>query len=241
MTFCVECGATVRTVQGLCPDCFMERHVLISPPENIDVVRCSQCSKIQIGKTWVETEDPFPLSSADNSRWGFRSILGGVWIDNLRVFQQLLPERVDVTAMADVYIQTRQPESALRHLLQVAGSYDDPAMLLRVIKKIMAIDETWPQAGAFEALLSRKDACLKAVRTMDEAVARRFLQALMSRFASDRARAGEIRPLLDVFAEKLGKEPRFSFYVFMGLAFSQAGNPSAAGDYFRRADRKSVV
>jgi len=56
MSFCVECGATVQTIQGLCPDCFLKRHVLIETPATMDVVKCSHCSKLQIGKAWVETD-----------------------------------------------------------------------------------------------------------------------------------------------------------------------------------------
>ena len=56
MSFCVECGATVKTISGLCPKCYMERHELISPPDALDVVKCVQCSKMQIGRAWVETD-----------------------------------------------------------------------------------------------------------------------------------------------------------------------------------------
>jgi nonsense-mediated mRNA decay protein 3 len=56
MSFCVECGATVKTIQGLCPNCFLKRHELIEPPATMDVVKCVQCSKLQVGKAWVETD-----------------------------------------------------------------------------------------------------------------------------------------------------------------------------------------
>jgi len=56
MSFCVECGATVKTIQGLCPNCFLKHHELIEPPASIDVVKCTQCSKLQVGKAWVATD-----------------------------------------------------------------------------------------------------------------------------------------------------------------------------------------
>ena len=56
MSFCVECGATVKTFQGLCPKCFAEHRRLIEPPETIDVVRCSGCDRLRVDKSWVKSD-----------------------------------------------------------------------------------------------------------------------------------------------------------------------------------------
>ena len=44
----------MRTYQGLCPKCYAERRRPISPPEFLDLVRCSTCSRMLIGKRWVK-------------------------------------------------------------------------------------------------------------------------------------------------------------------------------------------
>ncbi len=56
MSFCVECGVTVKTFQGLCSKCFAERRRLIEPPETIDVIRCSGCDRLRVGKSWVKSD-----------------------------------------------------------------------------------------------------------------------------------------------------------------------------------------
>lgn len=63
MSFCVECGATVRTYKGLCPKCFAEKHRLLEPPPSIDLVRCTTCSKLLIGKSWTNDniDEAIPL------------------------------------------------------------------------------------------------------------------------------------------------------------------------------------
>lgn len=56
MSFCVGCGATIRTFKGLCPRCFAEKHRLIEPPATIDLVRCTACSRLLIGKSWIKND-----------------------------------------------------------------------------------------------------------------------------------------------------------------------------------------
>jgi nonsense-mediated mRNA decay protein 3 len=62
MAFCVECGTDGATLEGLCAKDFVKRHVLVRPPETIDVARCAHCGKLELPHGWVAAaiEDAIP-------------------------------------------------------------------------------------------------------------------------------------------------------------------------------------
>ncbi len=51
--FCVVCGRTdVPLEEGVCPDCFAARHVLVDAPGRPTVVLCPTCGARKVGEHW---------------------------------------------------------------------------------------------------------------------------------------------------------------------------------------------
>jgi len=64
--FCVVCGRTGRPlVDGVCADCAADRTVLVSVPEQVEVVLCPQCGARWSRGQWVHAGAPAVLSSDD--------------------------------------------------------------------------------------------------------------------------------------------------------------------------------
>ncbi len=54
--FCPQCGKTgVKLFNGLCRSCFIEKTSLISVPDEMDVIICTQCGSIQKKGRWMDS------------------------------------------------------------------------------------------------------------------------------------------------------------------------------------------
>lgn len=51
-TFCVECGRVGPTYGGLCQEDYAERHILLTPPETVDLPECVHCQKLLTPRGW---------------------------------------------------------------------------------------------------------------------------------------------------------------------------------------------
>jgi nonsense-mediated mRNA decay protein 3 len=64
--FCVLCGRTGLPLEnGVCADCFADRHALVTAPPHVEVVICPQCGARQVGRHW-ERRGESPLLGADD-------------------------------------------------------------------------------------------------------------------------------------------------------------------------------
>lgn len=56
--FCPRCGEETRGLgsRGLCSDCYLGEHTLLSLPDEIDAERCRHCGRVKIGMDWVDAE-----------------------------------------------------------------------------------------------------------------------------------------------------------------------------------------
>ncbi len=55
---CVECGSEVESLRdGLCEECFVEKHVDADIEDPIEIEVCSKCGSIRKGKKWLKRPD----------------------------------------------------------------------------------------------------------------------------------------------------------------------------------------
>ncbi len=55
---CVECGSEVGSLRdGLCEECFVEKHVDVDIEDPIEIEVCSKCGSIRKGKNWLKRPD----------------------------------------------------------------------------------------------------------------------------------------------------------------------------------------
>ncbi|MEF8873358.1 MAG: NMD3-related protein [Candidatus Thermoplasmatota archaeon] len=55
---CVECGSEAEELKdGLCPDCYVEKHVDADIEDPIEIEICSKCGSIKKGEKWLERPD----------------------------------------------------------------------------------------------------------------------------------------------------------------------------------------
>src|SRR2546425_6234778 len=59
--FCVECGAEGPTYQGLCARCFPKKHPVVSPPDLLDLERCTSCGSFRVGSGWSKVDRELAL------------------------------------------------------------------------------------------------------------------------------------------------------------------------------------
>lgn len=65
--FCVVCGrADVPVVDGVCADCYAERHPLVEAPGRPTVVLCPTCGARKVGEHWERTGASPTLLSAED-------------------------------------------------------------------------------------------------------------------------------------------------------------------------------
>ena len=64
--FCVVCGRTDRPLsEGICPDCYAERHPLVSAPPRASVTLCPTCGARLRGNHWERRGTPLALDADD--------------------------------------------------------------------------------------------------------------------------------------------------------------------------------
>ncbi|MFP3872518.1 MAG: 60S ribosomal export protein NMD3 [Candidatus Aenigmatarchaeota archaeon] len=55
---CVECGAEAEELRdGLCPECYVEKHADVDVEDPIEIDICSKCGSVRKGKKWIERPD----------------------------------------------------------------------------------------------------------------------------------------------------------------------------------------
>lgn len=53
--FCVECGKEGEIYDGLCAECFLVKRQFIDLPKTLDIVVCSECFAVKMGKIWNDS------------------------------------------------------------------------------------------------------------------------------------------------------------------------------------------
>jgi nonsense-mediated mRNA decay protein 3 len=68
--FCVACGKETAPLSdhGLCRDCFLERHAVVTLPEKVDVEVCVHCGSRKIGERWSVRPPGRPADERDRAR-----------------------------------------------------------------------------------------------------------------------------------------------------------------------------
>lgn len=95
--FCVKCGveesSDIYIIDGLCPKCFIEVHVLSKKIENIKIRYCSKCGAILHYNKWINVDE--------NS---FRDIAKGIVLNNLNFGEKvrIVDIVMDLTPYEDI-------------------------------------------------------------------------------------------------------------------------------------------
>ncbi|MFH0920019.1 MAG: protein kinase [Fibrobacterota bacterium] len=185
-------------------------------------------------RTINEGEDYFPLNSMDYSRWGFRSITGSLRIRNLRVYKQRLPERLDVTQLANERINRGEVAQAGRDLLGVFEEYDSPEIVSLALRKILMIARN--DTGFTDAMRLARERPLidKIFRSAAPALRDDYMRWAVSLFRNP-ACTGEFDYVIERFTAALDADARFSLYVYLGLSFNTPATRERSRAFFLRA------
>jgi hypothetical protein len=193
------------------------------------------CRAVAAGRDTLVCEDVFSLTSNPrNSRWGFRSIVGRLSIDNLRVYAQTLPERIEVTRMADILVSQGAFGQAQDHLQSVITDYRNPALINSALRKIMAMAEMSQDRGLYLRLLEDPKAYGKIMAVADGHAMEQFLKNAI-RSARPGPRLGVLDKALRGYADRFTPEVRFRYYVYLGLAFYRNGTRDLARRFLQDA------
>jgi tetratricopeptide (TPR) repeat protein len=184
-----------------------------------------------------EVRDAFPLNGLDNSRWGFWSLVGKLGIDNVKVYRQVLPQRVDITRMVDVYIEQKEYDRALEQLIEMIGNYQDRELLILMVKKILAIGQFVPEFDLYSGLLARPGLADKVLSVQDSALADQFMERAVNVIAEKGGEADlrNLDSLIGKFGASLRENERFDYYVYLGIALRKARDASYSRKYFAQA------
>ncbi len=53
---CPRCGReTSIVIEGLCPQCYVDTHEVVSMPSRVEIDICKYCGRVRLGNKWVET------------------------------------------------------------------------------------------------------------------------------------------------------------------------------------------
>jgi tetratricopeptide (TPR) repeat protein len=160
--------------------------------------------------------------------------VGRIEIDNLKVYRQILPERVEITGLADALAENQAYEPAFLHLMEVINNYSDPPLIMKALKKIMAISNIAPEVKAYGRLLARRPMVDKIFLALPPEALKHFAeQAFFALSAA--ADWTDINVLAAKFAAPLSPDQRFRFDVYAGLFLENAGMPDLAREYFKKA------
>jgi tetratricopeptide (TPR) repeat protein len=174
----------------------------------------------------------FAFNELENPIWGFREYQGRLYIDNLKVYRQMLPQLVDITRIAEVMVQGGDTAGALSHLLTVARNYEDRELVEKAVSKIMNIGSIGQRGKVYKAVLSDDELMDKLFFKINKGLGNDFLKEAFNYLA---LQEGALTKAVEKYAKSLGPDDAFSFYVYLGLLFNSKGDIEAAKSAFSRA------
>jgi serine/threonine protein kinase len=187
----------------------------------------------------LEAWDFHLFSGTENNRWAFQCVSGRVFFDNLRVFRQILPLRMDVTRQADIYVEHGDYAKAARALYDIIENYNDSLTLQRALCQILNLRFQKKYTAAADPLLGLDSTAFKHLvdrifRIGDIRIKRLFFLVLYNK-VEESGRFGFFRTAAQSFANTLDTHDRFLLYVFLGLMMRDQGRIEQANEYFRSA------
>jgi serine/threonine protein kinase/lipopolysaccharide biosynthesis regulator YciM len=122
-------------------------HVMLDSADRIaesrkyHIVMESEDEKIRLkvnGKIYMEVTDFFPYSPNENYIWGFFGYgPGSVLHDNLKVYRQLLPEKISVMKIGDLYYNNGMYEKAENFFKNLVDNYENPEIARTARRKLL--------------------------------------------------------------------------------------------------------
>lgn len=194
------------------------------------------CMAVIAGRDTLACEDVFSLTSnPGNGWWGFRSIVGRLWIDNLKVYSQVLPAHVSVTRIADILAAQGAFGQAKEQLRSVIRDYNDPELLNQALRKIMALGEMSRDSSVYFDLLKDPSARKKITDRADPFVMKQLLRCAISTPGRGPDRLEVLNAAISEYAARMDPEARFQYWVYMGLAFNNGKTALFARRYWQEA------
>jgi serine/threonine protein kinase len=193
-----------------------------------------RCSAAINGKEYMTVQDMFPISEIGNSIWAFKSVVGSLYIDNIKVYRQVLAQRIEVTRLADIFIGEKKYERAFEQLVEIAGNYTDPDILNRVVQKLIALQKIMPDLNVFGRLHSEQALLERLPLYTDESMAYEFLERLFALYKRPECLKAFLFSV-NCMEQRLDPEKQFELYAFIGMGLKKAGLDSLADSYLARA------
>ncbi|MFH1761433.1 MAG: serine/threonine-protein kinase, partial [bacterium] len=107
------------------------------------VIQCEndKLSFMLNGEKYAEGYDLFPYNPNENFIWGFYGIenRGDVFYDNVRVYKQLLPEKISVTCIGDIYYNRQMYGEAEHFFRDIMRNYASGNIKKQACRKIFAL------------------------------------------------------------------------------------------------------
>jgi serine/threonine protein kinase len=175
----------------------------------------------------VVFEDYIPLVSPENDMWGFRVYRGKMLVDNLRLYQQTFPQKLDVSSIPDILFNRYDFQGALDHIVATTVNYDDSRIVSRCVGKALSMKYVDPGLYPASRLLEIAGALFPKI---DQATRENILE--------DGSRECLAQNNVPLFLGAASQHARyleggdlFNFYVYLCLLFRNFGFHEEAQTY----------
>jgi tetratricopeptide (TPR) repeat protein len=185
-------------------------------------------------KLIVQAKDLFTFNEMTNCIWGFQSLMGKLWVDNLRIYGQALPQHVDVIKIADIYMESKNQPAAINHLLAILQNYESPDILERALMRLMNIGTKKTRIKTYSDLLASPLYMDRICLEIDRELSLKFLSSALN-LLWDGKEKSRIEQCFEKFCSRLNSEEKFRFYVYLGLLFNTYDDYRRRHDYFKTA------